>query len=101
MSGEPRDYEVLRERLEAEGFTFDDEAGGVHCNWFWSQLGGTTPDGRPFYYRWKHGGISLHIGSDLDLMDEPDAEEDSDDDPSPDLIIASLYRLIAVGGRDA
>lgn len=94
MSGEPRDYDVLRERLEAEGFEFDSEAGGVHCNYFWSQLGGITPEGRPFYYRLKYGYASLTWTDLVPDLSVDHAAEDVDDDPSPDVVVASLHRLI-------
>lgn len=95
-----RDYDILRERLEAEGFTFDSEAGGVHCNWFWSQLGGTTPDGRPFYYRLKYGHATL-VWTDIapDLGTEH-AGEDVEPDPDPDIVTASLHRLLAAASVD-
>jgi hypothetical protein len=101
VSGEQHDYEILRERLEAEGFTIDPDT-GVHCNYFWAQTAGTTPEGRPFYYRLKYGTATL-TWTDLvpDLSDEH-AAEDIDDEPNPDLVAASLHRLItAAGGRDA
>lgn len=94
MSDDERpDYKVLRDRLEAEGFTIDPDT-GVHCNYFWAQTAGTTPTGRPFYYRLKYGMAHLtwtDLAPDLGVHH---AEEDVDEEPDPDIVMASLHRLI-------
>lgn len=90
----PWDYQILRDSLEAEGFKFDDEAGGVHCNWFWAQLGGTTPTGRPFYYRCKHGTATLTWTDICPDLSVDHAGEEYEQDPEPQGVAASLHRLI-------